>query len=471
MGREAVTGLLTCERWKQTRQEHPGWRTRRHRTKVSRDRLQGEDTRMRRQSSLLGSLRTGLAGKALTRSVVGGVLRNSPAETDLHIMARNQVPSPISRDRRQRVLHSRAISDGVIDGAEVSPRYAEFEKGDSDALIRRWLRPERFYRGEDLQNKERFLKGVATQTGGLVIVRRDLSPRNEVPVAHIRLDNAVSTGPSESTRYLTVSEETAGYRDFDVHPMAQPGLLEGGGDVWLAMEGSLKGDAIQSTGRCAVSIRSIWFWHEGRVTGTRGVRSSWSEHVPYLRHAGRVFLVPDSDWATNDHVRLAAFRLGRSLLAEKVRVELWVPPSAEHVKSFMEQQRARQTNQRVRSYLKRSKVGVDDYLAAGGELDEDGALPVHPPELQAKVTKSQKHLLRLLAEEYGWWGLVRTEKLAARLDVDPRTVRRAWRSLEDQHILRYLQGLPYETSDGYYRPEAAFYRETAWNRAFGSFDS
>jgi putative DNA primase/helicase len=125
----------------------------------------------------------------------------------------------------------------------------------------------------------------------------------------------------------------------DVPPQAQPALSDATKRLWLA-EGEKKADALVSRGECALDVLGVWSWKRDGLP-----LPDWDE----IRLVGReVFVAFDSDAERNAHVRLA-----RSALA-----------------SYLRGRGAKVRIVKLRDEEDGSKVGVDNFLAAGGTVDE-----------------------------------------------------------------------------------------------------
>jgi hypothetical protein len=114
--------------------------------------------------------------------------------------------------------------------------------------------------------------------------------------------------------------------------------------LWVT-EAPIKADAIVSAGGTAVATFGVWGFKGRRP---RGGASTMLPDWEWIALQGRtVYLVPDSDVASNKHVRDAVTRLGLALDSRGADVRYcYVPGTADG-----------------------AKRGVDDYLAGGGTLD------------------------------------------------------------------------------------------------------
>lgn len=125
----------------------------------------------------------------------------------------------------------------------------------------------------------------------------------------------------------------------DVHPVNKDRIVDPTIPLFV-VEGVKKADAVTSTGRCAVAVNGVYGW---RRTG--GAEAVW-ESIPLKGR--QVVLVFDSD--TNERLDLqrAVARLGRWLKTKGATVHYVLIPADPTTPL---------------------KVGIDDYLAAGGRFE------------------------------------------------------------------------------------------------------
>jgi hypothetical protein len=137
-------------------------------------------------------------------------------------------------------------------------------------------------------------------------------------------------------------------RRLDVHPDTWE-ILEGARRVFFVIEGTLKNDAIVTASEAAFNVPSVWQWDA-------------PELEPFARSylgGKHVFIVPDSDWAENPEVTLAAFAARAAL--RRILGAPWVhvaAPTPEPAYCPLHDEPAG------------AKRGVDDYLADGCSLDD-----------------------------------------------------------------------------------------------------
>ncbi len=152
----------------------------------------------------------------------------------------------------------------------------------------------------------------------------------------------------------------------DVNPLMLEAVQRGDGDLWLT-EGCKKVDALASRGEPAVGIIGVWNF---AVPGSKS-----REPLPCWKHvrlAGRrVYVVYDADARTNPDVQEALRRLVVMLegLGAEVLVVYLPPVNGD------------------------GKAGVDDYLAAGGNVAElrGTATPYEPVDVgRERMSRDEK---------------------------------------------------------------------------------
>jgi hypothetical protein len=135
----------------------------------------------------------------------------------------------------------------------------------------------------------------------------------------------------------------------DINPLALEKVTDWRQPLWIT-EGVRKGDALVSAGVAAIALYGVWNWRGTDESGAVLRLGDWDEIPLKGKVRGRdpqgrsVYIVFDSDVATNLSVKQALARLGRFLAgrgADVRYVKLDPRPDG-------------------------NKVGVDDYLAAGG---------------------------------------------------------------------------------------------------------
>lgn len=130
-------------------------------------------------------------------------------------------------------------------------------------------------------------------------------------------------------------------------------------------EGVRKADAVASLGMACISIIGVDGWRGTRSDGDKGPLEDL-DHIPFL---GRlVYLGFDSDVMTKNEVRAALHRLTSHLALSGAKVRwLRLKPGPETL-----------TGQRA-------KVGLDDYLSAGGDFGDLIKRSVKPGKLPVRV--------------------------------------------------------------------------------------
>jgi len=129
----------------------------------------------------------------------------------------------------------------------------------------------------------------------------------------------------------------------DVHPRVRP-VLGNPSIPLLIAESAPKADSVISRGYAAVSLNGVWGW---RHTNASGGKTIIPDFEAVALNDRVVTITFDSDVWTNHHVADAVERLG-AFLARKAKVRVCrIPPMPDG-----------------------KKQGVDDYIAAGGDLGQ-----------------------------------------------------------------------------------------------------
>src|SRR5215217_2910130 len=130
----------------------------------------------------------------------------------------------------------------------------------------------------------------------------------------------------------------------DVHPFCRDQLGDPKTPLFIT-EGVKKGDALASSGLCAVALIGVWNFRGTNEHGGKTALSDW-EYVAF--NSRRVYIVFDSDVMEKSEVHAALSRLKAFLESRGAAVSLiYLPPGDSG-----------------------AKQGVDDYLAAGGTVDD-----------------------------------------------------------------------------------------------------
>lgn len=158
----------------------------------------------------------------------------------------------------------------------------------------------------------------------------------------------------------------------DVHPINRDRIVDITVPLWVT-EGVKKADALATQGICAVALSGVYNWRS-----TLGALGDW-EDVP-LR-GRQVVICFDADARHNPNVMRAMVRFGRWLKAKGVKQALYLIVPAEVDGTAVK--------------------GADDYLAAGGTIDElrAAATSQEPRTEAAGDTFTDARLAETLADE------------------------------------------------------------------------
>lgn len=130
----------------------------------------------------------------------------------------------------------------------------------------------------------------------------------------------------------------------DVHPVTRPRLSDPSRPL-IVTEGIRKADSALTQGVDALALLGVWNW---RGTGGEGGKTALPDWELVALEGRSIYLLFDSDAVSKPQVRGALQRLG----------------------SFLESRGAAVYVPRLQPARDGSKVGLDDYLAAGGDLGE-----------------------------------------------------------------------------------------------------
>jgi putative DNA primase/helicase len=130
----------------------------------------------------------------------------------------------------------------------------------------------------------------------------------------------------------------------DVHPVVRSHLSDPT-EPLLVTEGARKADAAISQGVHALALVGVWNWRGTNGSGGKTVLPDWEA---VALNGRTVYLAFDSDSSSNPQVRQALNRLGR----------------------FLESRGAEVRIARLQPARDGAKQGLDDFIAAGGSLDE-----------------------------------------------------------------------------------------------------
>ncbi len=161
----------------------------------------------------------------------------------------------------------------------------------------------------------------------------------EVALHQVRPDNPRTDNTGRITKY----ESPAGQRlAIDVprsirHDLGNPAV------PLIITEGARKADAAVSAGGCCIALLGVWSWRGTNEHGGKTALPDWHEIALNDRIVHIAF---DSDVITKPQVRSALGELGRFLTNKGARIR-----NCDLISSDA------------------AKIGLDDYLAAGGSLD------------------------------------------------------------------------------------------------------
>ncbi len=171
-------------------------------------------------------------------------------------------------------------------------------------------------------------------------VYRDGAGRQEQRGCQVRPDYPRQSADGKAVKYENPSKQKT---ILDVPPSAFDRVKDGKQPLWIT-EGPIKADAGAAAGLAIVALTGVWMWKD-----KDGPLPDWEE-IPLK---GRlVYIAFDSDIVTKRPVHEAMARLGVFLEARGAEVAYVYLRSGEHGE----------------------KVGLDDFLAAGGTASELEAL-------------------------------------------------------------------------------------------------
>lgn len=195
-------------------------------------------------------------------------------------------------------------------------------------------------RGYETASRERlatagFSRDEAKKYGpGLLIPRYGLAGMPAAP--KVRPDIEGRNGPvvNRNGHIIKYASPGGSWNFVDCLP---GGLPFRGSDVWVSAEGFIKGDAMASVGLPVVSIDGVYGWRSQKQIVPGFEALCWP---------GRWFhIVCDSDFSTNPDVARATCWLAATLRKMGAKARVLHPPGED-------------------------KVGVDDFLAAGGRIPQ-----------------------------------------------------------------------------------------------------
>ena len=194
----------------------------------------------------------------------------------------------------------------------------------------------------------------------------------------------------------------------DVHPFNRDRIIDPTVPLWIT-EGVKKGDALTTARACVVTLAGVFNWRSQLAT-----LGDW-EDIPLPGR--KVFICFDADAATNPNVAKAMKRLGQWLRSKGAEPKYVVVPGRPE-----------------------DKTGADDFLAAGGTLEDlIEAATTQPPEVAAaKFTDAEVagELAGELDGQYHWTsglGWMRWDGRRWARTPDPDVHERARRWVMAQH--------------------------------------
>lgn len=222
-------------------------------------------------------------------------------------------------------------------GAAIFPQHAAQLAG---SAIGEDVAAERGYVSVDTKRRldSAGFKHYQQRTPGLLIPVHDTS--GAVALWQYRPDSPRANGSGKPVKY----ETPGGSRMvLDVPPRIRGQLGDPKVPLWVT-EGVKKADAAVSAGLCCVALLGVWNW---KGTNTLGGRTALPEFHDIAWNDGRrVYVAYDSDVMTNPNVHTALADIGDYLTDKGADVRyVYLPADGD------------------------AKVGLDDYLAAGGSID------------------------------------------------------------------------------------------------------
>jgi putative DNA primase/helicase len=147
-------------------------------------------------------------------------------------------------------------------------------------------------------------------------------------------------GKTKVVKYETPAK---GSMVLDVPPGARARIADPKVPLWVT-EGVLKADAAVSAGLCCIAVLGVWNWRGTNADGGKTALADWES---VALNGRQLFIVFDSDVMTKRAVHDALARLGALLARRGAEVAYVYLPQGES----------------------EAKVGLDDFLAAGGTAD------------------------------------------------------------------------------------------------------
>jgi hypothetical protein len=160
-------------------------------------------------------------------------------------------------------------------------------------------------------------------------------------------------------KYLNFGDTKGDNQRIDVHPWAL-GRIRRASRVFFALEGCPKNDAIVSAGEAVFSVPSVTLWNP------RELRRFAREHL----QKKLVIITPDADWHFNPQVDRQALLVRSCLRSEGVQAETAAPPVEADLPECECKPVGRITTGTTCAHCGGYLKGIDDWLGAGGTIDD-----------------------------------------------------------------------------------------------------
>jgi hypothetical protein len=192
----------------------------------------------------------------------------------------------------------------------------------------------------------------------------------------------------------------------DVHPLRHEAARDPSTRLWVG-EGIKKGDSLASHGEVVVNLTGVWNWRT-----SKGPVVDWEE-LPLKDR--EVVIIYDADAWTKSNVLAAMVRLGSFLAGRGARVRYVITPA--------------EVNQT-------KTKGVDDYLAAGGTVDQllTLATTTAPEIINTDETFTDTRMAEQVAEEVMAGRILWVKALGGWLRWDGRR----WRECSEEQVTKAL---------------------------------
>jgi hypothetical protein len=145
----------------------------------------------------------------------------------------------------------------------------------------------------------------------------------------------------------------------DAHPSIREQLRDPAVPLWVT-EGIRKADAATSRGLCCIAVLGVWNW---RGTNEHGGKTALPDWEVIALNGRQVYIAYDSDAMTKPEVHAALERFAGFLKTRGAKAQFVYLPAGEG----------------------ETKVGLDDYLAAGHSVED--LLSLATPDLRRRVPR------------------------------------------------------------------------------------